>query len=194
MRLYIIAVIIILLASAQSYALQTGSVEKDSARLSVDWHFIEYGADANSYSLVAEAGLSDRFGLGLERTRISDGDGSITMGSLFGKRELYESPKNAGDAVSAYGGLRFLDGESTLVGDMQTGGIVLGLVGQKALSDKITLYGRAGVSFFNDTLAETEIAAGWNAYRNLELTAGYRTYFINGDSLGGFTIGVAAGF
>jgi hypothetical protein len=185
--------IFVLLLQSPGLAFRSATVQPDTQQVSFDSQFISSDTNTSANSFTAGMGLSEETGIVLERTRIQDDFGSITLGSFLIKREI-SSEKAGNIGVAAFGGMRFLTGRSTALGDIETNGPQVGITAGYVLSSQFSTQASASISFLDSTLSEVEYSLSYKPNRSWKISAGYRGYFINGELLDGPVVGIAAGF
>lgn len=183
-----------LLVSANLSAAPTANLTTGVARLSASAHSIDYGAEAHSQIYEAQYGINPNLGASLEVARISDVDGRTYIGTLYFQRPFDISQAGARLSTARYAGITHLFVEDNFDDSESNTGFTLGLIADYSICPELTVYGRAGIAFLDETLWTLDAGIRYEVRPQWFLSLGYRDYEVGGSSLGGFLAGATYQF
>lgn len=181
------AVLAVVLARC-ALAVPTAEVVPGTIEVSAFAHSIHQGADAHSQVYEAQFGITPKLGVTAELARISDREGRVHIGSVYFRRSVpshvARKPRLAG-----YAGVTWLDVDDRFAGKSEETGPTIGAVADLPVRPELALYGRSGVAFLDKTVWTLDFGIRYEVRPRWLLSFGYRSYDVEGTSLGGFIAG-----
>ncbi|MBI2842458.1 MAG: hypothetical protein HYX78_03580 [Armatimonadetes bacterium] len=171
-----------------AFATPTAETVPGAISVSASAHSISQGADAHSQIYDAHFGITNKFGVTAEAARISEGPGKTHIGSVHFRRPIV--PVRPGKPLLAgYAGVMWLSVENQFGAKSEETGPSVGAVADLPVRPGISLYTRAGVAFLEEPLWTIDFGLRYELRPRWFLSLGYRSYDVDGSSLGGFLAG-----
>ena len=171
-------------------AAPTAEVTPGAISVSASAHSIRQGADAHSEIYEAQFGITPNLGVTAEAARISDDEGRTHIGSVYFQRPItFAAPYKP--CLAAYAGVIWLDVKDRFGNRSEETGPAVGAIADLPVRPGLTFYGRASAAFLDNHLWTLDFGIRYEVRPRWFLSLGYRSYDVEGSSLGGFLVGAA---
>lgn len=172
-------------------AMPTAQITPGMVSMSVTTQSINRGADATSRIYEVGYGIKPALGLTMEVAKIGDIFGTSHLTSVYFRKEVLpgKKPRETDIRVAGYAGLTRLAVDEDFGDRSNRTGIAFGGIADYAARPELTFYGRAGVAFLEEELWTLDAGLSYEVRPNWFVTMGYRSYHIDGSSMGGPLVG-----
>jgi hypothetical protein len=159
-----------------------------SISISAYAHSVHQGAQSHSQIYEADFGITQTLGVTAEVARICENEGRTDIGSVYFRRPvLTASPRKP--RLAGYGGVTWLAVKDRFGERSEKSGPMIGATADFPIRPDLTFYGRSGVAFLRKPLWTLDFGIRYEVRPRWFLSLGYRSYDVEGSSLGGFLVG-----
>lgn len=176
-----------------TYAAPTAITGTGAISLSAYAHTIQQGADAGSQVFETDFGITPVLGITAELAKVRDADGNTDIGSVYARKPI-ERLSSDRTHIAGYAGITWIAVKDRFGDKSEKTGPLVGAIADFTIRPELTFYSRAGVAFLEKPLWTIDVGLRYELRPKLFLSLGYRSFDVDGSSLGGFLAGMTYKF